>query len=531
MLGRFSFLQDKKKLFIFLLLIIGLPLATWLALQQQDVRQRASESGNNPSVPTVQFLYDKPTAPVVIGQNVPLTLYIDAGTTKVTALDFTFAFDKTLADFVSFTPQISLEQLINTSSAANTMGTFRYAVSSPSTTGITGKTAIGSILFTAKAAGTFSPTIIDVQVIGEGYTGVALNTLIERPSIAFVTTPTATPIPPTSTPIPPTATPIPTATPVPPTATPMPLDGDINGDRSLDILDYNIWRNEFVKLSTTKQSDLNKDGKIDLLDFSIWRDAFIKAVTATPTTAAPRFINLNQTTGNIGDRIRVDYNGFTLPSGTPAIYFNNTIANADFTGSYALATVPPGATTGKVKMVLGDGTTVFSVGDFTVNQVATPKRVFQTSTTYTGNLGGLSGADAKCQDRANAANLGGTWKAWLSDNSNSPSTRFIKSTAAYKKINGITIANDWNDLIDGTILSGINMNEFGAPMTSGLSAWTGTTANGTFESRNLSCNGWTSSATTFEGLTGNNSTTNGNWSNSSGTIRCDGPVNLYCFEQ
>jgi len=42
-------------------------------------------------------------------------------------------------------------------------------------------------------------------------------------------------------------------------------------------------------------------------------------------------------------------------------------------------------------------------------------RVFVTSSSWNGNLGGLSGAGAKCQQAADAAGLGGTWVAWLSD--------------------------------------------------------------------------------------------------------------------
>src|SRR3989344_6490978 len=45
------------------------------------------------------------------------------------------------------------------------------------------------------------------------------------------------------------------------------------------------------------------------------------------------------------------------------------------------------------------------------------KRAFVTSATYHGNLGGLAGGDAECQSLANAASLGGIWKAWLSDSS------------------------------------------------------------------------------------------------------------------
>src|SRR5262245_3061033 len=43
-----------------------------------------------------------------------------------------------------------------------------------------------------------------------------------------------------------------------------------------------------------------------------------------------------------------------------------------------------------------------------------PRRVFVTSAIYPGNIGGLMGADAKCQTSADAAMLGGSWRAWLS---------------------------------------------------------------------------------------------------------------------
>ena len=43
------------------------------------------------------------------------------------------------------------------------------------------------------------------------------------------------------------------------------------------------------------------------------------------------------------------------------------------------------------------------------------KRIFYTSQRYTADLGGLAGADAKCAQAANSAQLGGRWVAWLSD--------------------------------------------------------------------------------------------------------------------
>lgn len=46
---------------------------------------------------------------------------------------------------------------------------------------------------------------------------------------------------------------------------------------------------------------------------------------------------------------------------------------------------------------------------------AMDKRIFLTHETFNGNLGGLAGADSICQNRAESLNLGGNWKAYLSE--------------------------------------------------------------------------------------------------------------------
>lgn len=74
-----------------------------------------------------------------------------------------------------------------------------------------------------------------------------------------------------------------------------------------------------------------------------------------------------------------------------------------------------------------------------------PRIVFVTSQVYNGNLGGLTGADAKCQAQAAAAKLPGTYKAWLSDSNGSPSTRMTKVAAPYVRTDGVMIAGSWSD--------------------------------------------------------------------------------------
>lgn len=72
----------------------------------------------------------------------------------------------------------------------------------------------------------------------------------------------------------------PTNTPIPPpaaTATPTqePKRGDINGDSTVNIQDFAIWRDEFLGKTTTKTADINKDSKVDLLDYVIWVNDFL----------------------------------------------------------------------------------------------------------------------------------------------------------------------------------------------------------------------------------------------------------------
>lgn len=130
-----------------------------------------------------------------------------------------------------------------------------------------------------------------------------------------------------------------------------------------------------------------------------------------------------------------------------------------------------------------------------------PLRVFATRGTYHGNLlhyvdqasDGLAAADAICQLRADAAELGGTWVAWL-------------SSAEVDAIDRIPGDGPWA-LPDGTVvfqnraqlqtepMVALDRDEFGARLDDcfcgRVYAWTGTRAGG-FR-HDYTCAGWTSS--------------------------------------
>jgi hypothetical protein len=161
--------------------------------------------------------------------------------------------------------------------------------------------------------------------------------------------------------------------------------------------------------------------------------------------------------------------------------------------------------------------------------------VFTTSTTYTGNLGGLAGADAICNARAAAANLPGTYMAWISTAQGSPSTRFVQSAVPYRMVNNAKVADDWADLTDGTLDVNINKTELnGTPLNSTISCnnttrqtWTGTNANGTAAAN--TCADF--STTNSTGAVGRNTITDATWSVCNAAAACTVTAPIYCFQQ
>ncbi len=157
-------------------------------------------------------------------------------------------------------------------------------------------------------------------------------------------------------------------------------------------------------------------------------------------------------------------------------------------------------------------------------------RVFVTNQTYNGNLGGLTGADNICTNTANAANLGGNWKAWLSDSNQNASSRLIHSNYPYKRLDNRTIANNWNELIDGTLSFQINVNELGGTIIG--RAITATNEFGNFVGDD--CNDWTNSSSNPIGYYyGSSGSFDSFWTMSNTLLNCDGSIlpRLYCFEQ
>jgi hypothetical protein len=164
---------------------------------------------------------------------------------------------------------------------------------------------------------------------------------------------------------------------------------------------------------------------------------------------------------------------------------------------------------------------------------------FVTSTQYTGNLvGGLAGADAKCQARAAAANFPGTYKAWLSNGTHSPATRFRCRAAScsaqgYKRVDGVTIANDWEDLTTCDAANGacldaaLNVTELNQFANVGV--WSNTTTSGTVREANVHCQNWLA-APSSGGNAGAAGNVNFLWT-ATMPANCTAAFALYCFQQ
>jgi uncharacterized protein DUF1554 len=163
----------------------------------------------------------------------------------------------------------------------------------------------------------------------------------------------------------------------------------------------------------------------------------------------------------------------------------------------------------------------------------TCKRVFLSSGAPqpSGRLGGVAAGDIYCQTVADAEHLGGTWRAWLSDTSSSPSTRFRRATVPYRLLDGTAIANDWTSLVSGALQHAIDVDEGSGVLLSrsNFKVWTGTSPNGTYSGE--ACGDWTSDSAGTTGDVGLTSQSNGQWTNAQQAFCNETGLRVYCFEQ
>lgn len=137
----------------------------------------------------------------------------------------------------------------------------------------------------------------------------------------------------------------------------------------------------------------------------------------------------------------------------------------------------------------------------------------------------------RCQTAVDALELGGQWKAWLSDGviSTTVAQRFTTTPAApYMLLNFTPVADSWAALTTSGPAHAIDMTENQVTLTNAVvkKVWTGTNpaGGGTLSD----CSGWSNFS--LVGTVGDLTQVNDGWTQA-GPNGCNEVARLYCFEQ
>ncbi len=164
--------------------------------------------------------------------------------------------------------------------------------------------------------------------------------------------------------------------------------------------------------------------------------------------------------------------------------------------------------------------------------------VFVSSKTYAGSsLGGVAGADAKCQALAAASSSAAVrarasrFTAWISSgNANDPGmTARLPAAGRFHRIDGASIAESVAELLSGAIRVNINLDENGNTIQTGQlqgASWTGTQGNG--KTSGATCANWTTAG--GQGDIGRATSVDATWTNYT-PFDCSAVRHLYCFDR
>lgn len=157
-------------------------------------------------------------------------------------------------------------------------------------------------------------------------------------------------------------------------------------------------------------------------------------------------------------------------------------------------------------------------------------RIFVTSLSYNGNVSGISGVDAICEQIASNAGLSKTYRAIISSSSENARDR-LNLIGPVFKINSsgakILVLEDPLGLFDGSssLSSLINLDENGSSVSGDI--WTGSTDTGTGKI-SAHCNNWLSSSNSDVGSRGTLSLSP-SWLDDISDQTCDQLNSFYCI--
>jgi hypothetical protein len=204
-----------------------------------------------------------------------------------------------------------------------------------------------------------------------------------------------------------------------------------------------------------------------------------RSVTATfdrkPRTLSIKFSGNGAGTVTANGQSCTSTCNLTFPHGT-AITMSATASTANATQSTFMGWAGAGCSgTGGCSFTITAATTVDAT--FRLD----PNLMFTSSATYNGNLGGLAGADAKCQALAQAAGRRGTYRAYLGATTGDAKSRFT-GASAWTRVDGLPIVNAIGDF--GTVLlpNAPVLDESGNDLTQSATTfvWTASNADTTY---------------------------------------------------
>jgi hypothetical protein len=213
-------------------------------------------------------------------------------------------------------------------------------------------------------------------------------------------------------------------------------------------------------------------------------------------------------------------NGVSVGGGTTTAYQNDTL-------SFKMTAPAVAGNKNTATITLGTDTYTWTVG---YADPANTAIVFVSSTTtYTGNLGGLTGADSICQSNATAAGYSGTWKAIISDSTTSALSRIPFNWGTLKRPDGVVVANSWSDLWDGSIQNPISITAQGTA-SAGYRVHSNTTSAGEIDSTTLTCSNWSTTSGTAPNKIGTMTSTSSTWiADNNGHSNSDCPHGIYAL--
>ena len=249
-----------------------------------------------------------------------------------------------------------------------------------------------------------------------------------------------------------------------------------------------------------------------------YNQAVVVNLTSSISSFCSSYANVTLTWSTVGASSCTASGGW---SGTKATSGSENISNITQTTTFTLTCTGTNRQPGTASVTVSKTTSCTEI------------LIYMSPSAYTGNLGGRSGADSKCD-------LGATLncqvnRAFISVNvddeirdmpsnygvdTSIPVYWYNRSTGAKAKM-----GNNWADILDGSILvtqyngTGINTN-----------TWSGSDAYGTLKGTAFNCNNWWNGSSSYNAEYGQCASTNGQWLDyaSSG---CNANLYMFCLCQ